>query len=103
ASTPLSDEVARLLVERYGARAHPDVCVTLQCEEIPSLVEVARRSDAVLLAIRSAAPDLTELQLAPPLDATARFALVTLQHRTEAPALSAVRTLMSQWLIDSAA
>ncbi|WP_157991719.1 LysR family transcriptional regulator, partial [Caldimonas tepidiphila] len=50
ASTPLSDEVARLLVERYGPQAHPDACVTLRCEEVPSLVEVVRHSDAVLLA-----------------------------------------------------
>ena len=31
ASTPLSDEVARALVERYGPQAHPEACVTLRC------------------------------------------------------------------------
>ena len=41
--------------------AHPDECVTLRCEEIASLVEVVRASDAVLLAIRASAPDLVEL------------------------------------------
>jgi DNA-binding transcriptional LysR family regulator len=100
ASTPLSDEVARVLVERYGPHAHPDECVTLRCEEIPSLVEVAKRSDAVLLAIRAAAPELVELKLRPELDATARFGLVTLARRTEPPALAAVRTLMRQLLHD---
>jgi len=100
ASTPLSDEVARVLVERYGPHAHPDECVTLRCEEIPSLVEVAKRSDAVLLAIRAAAPELVELKLRPELDATARFALVTLARRTEPAALAAVRTLMRQLLHD---
>lgn len=100
ASTPLSDEVARVLVERYGPHAHPDECVTLRCEEIPSLVEVARRSDAVLLAIRAAAPELIELKLRPELDATARFGLVTLARRTEPPSLAAVRTLMRQLLHD---
>lgn len=103
ASTPLSDEVARVLVERYGPRAHPDQFVTLRCEEIPSLVEVARRSDAVLLAIRSAAPDLVELGVQPALAATARFGLVTLRRRTPPPALAAVRALMSQWLVDAPA
>ena len=52
ASTPLSDEVARVLVERYGPAAHPDVCVTLRCDELSSLVELARSTDAVLLANR---------------------------------------------------
>jgi DNA-binding transcriptional LysR family regulator len=100
ASTPLSDEVARTLVERYGPHAHPSVCVTLRCEEIPSLVEVARRSDAVLLAIRAAAPDLVELTLRPALAATARFGLVSLARRTEPPGLAAVRSLMAELLRD---
>jgi DNA-binding transcriptional LysR family regulator len=101
ASTPLSDEVARVLVERYGPRAHPDQLVTLRCEEIASLVDVARRSDAVLLAIRAAAPDLVELKLQPPLVATARFSLVTLRRRTVPPALAVVRELMSRLLVDA--
>ncbi|MCM0608827.1 MAG: LysR family transcriptional regulator [Ideonella sp. WA131b] len=102
ASTPLSDEVARVLVERYGPQAHPDVLVTLRCDELPSLVEVARRSDAVLLAIRAAAPDLTELRLAPALQATARFGLVTLRRRTEPPGLQTLQALMRERLRDAA-
>jgi DNA-binding transcriptional LysR family regulator len=100
ASTPLSDEVARLLVERYGPAAHPESCVTLRCDELSSLVELARTTDAVLLAVRAAAPDLLELRLDPALDATARFGLVTLARRTEAPALELVRSLMRQRLRD---
>jgi len=100
ASTPLSDEVARTLVETYGPEAHPAHCVTLQCEEVPSLVEVVRRSDAVLLAIRAAAPDLVELKMNPPLDGVARFGLVTLRRRTEAPALAVLRTLMDELMRD---
>jgi DNA-binding transcriptional LysR family regulator len=100
ASTPLSDEVARTLVERYGPQAHPDVCVTLRCDELSSLVELARTSDAVLLAVRAAAPDLVELTLKPALNATARFGLVTLARRTEAPALALVRQLMRQRLAE---
>ncbi len=101
ASTPLSDEVARMLVERYGPQAHPEECVTLRCEEVPSLVEVAQHSDAVLLAVRAAAPQLVELALDPPLKATARFGLVTLARRTEAPALAIVRGLMAERLRDA--
>ncbi|WP_088282634.1 LysR substrate-binding domain-containing protein [Ideonella sp. A 288] len=100
ASTPLSDEVARVLVERYGPSAHPDDCVTLRCEEIASLVDVVRHSDAVLLAIRAAAPDLVELALTPALAATARFGLVTRAGRSEAPALPIVRRLIEALLHD---
>ena len=100
ASTPLSDEVARILVERYGPQANPGECVTLRCEEISSLVEVVRHSDTVLLAIRGAAPELVELRLRPALQATARFGLVTLAGRTEHPALSVVRRVMEERLQD---
>ncbi|VTU14612.1 LysR family transcriptional regulator [Variovorax sp. RA8] len=100
ASTPLSDEVARTLVEAYGPEAHPAHCVTLRCEEIPSLVEVARQSDAVLLAVRAAAPGLVELKMNPPFDAVARFGLVTLRRRTEAPALGILRALMQALIRD---
>jgi len=100
ASTPLSDEVARTMVERYGPTAHPSECITLRCEEIPSLVEVVRHSDAVLIAIRSAAPDLVELALKPALNATARFGIVTLSRRAEPPALPIVRKLIAEVMHD---
>ncbi|WP_077034363.1 LysR family transcriptional regulator [Pelomonas sp. KK5] len=99
-ATPLSDEVARTLVERYGPQAHPAQCVTLRCEEIPSLVDVARHSDAILIAIRAAAPDLVELPLKPALNATARFGIVTLAGRVEAPAMGIVRALVERLMVD---
>ncbi|MCX7902314.1 MAG: hypothetical protein N2483_08545 [Burkholderiaceae bacterium] len=92
--------MARILVARYGPRAHPALCVTLRCDEIPSLVEVARRSDTVLLAIRAAAPELVELPMRPALEANARFGLVTLAGRTEAPAMPIVRQIMQRLLRD---
>ncbi len=101
ASTPLSDEVARVLVERYGPDAHPARCVTLSCEELPSLVELTRHTDTVLIAIRAAGPDLVELTLKPAMNTTARFALVTLAGRSEAPALTIVRRLMQELLRDA--
>ncbi|MDE2158501.1 MAG: LysR family transcriptional regulator, partial [Burkholderiales bacterium] len=100
ASTPLSDEVARILIQRYGPQAHPERCVTLRCDEVRSLVEITRSSDAVLIAIRAAAPDLVELRMKPALDATAQFCLVTLARHTEAPALAMVRLLMQRHLSD---
>ena len=96
ASTPLGDEVSRRLMERYGQDAHPSKCVSLECEELSSLVDVARRSDAVLLAIRASAPDLVELRMRPPLDASAHFGLITLRGRSEPPALPILRQLMDE-------
>ncbi|MEN9887579.1 MAG: hypothetical protein RL758_2157, partial [Pseudomonadota bacterium] len=58
-STPLSEETARILVERYGERAHPSVMVKLTSDEISHIVQVAQETDAVLLAIRASAPHLT--------------------------------------------
>jgi DNA-binding transcriptional LysR family regulator len=100
AATPLSDEVARMLVERYGPDAHPARCVTLRCEEIPSLVELTRHTDTVLIAVRAAGPDLKELKVSPALCATARFAMFTLAGRSEAPTLPIVRRLMKEQLRD---
>jgi DNA-binding transcriptional LysR family regulator len=103
ASTPLSDEVARLLVERYGPRADPAQFVSLRCDEIPSLVTVAQQSDAVLLAVRATAPELVELPLQPAMVASARFGLVTLRRRTPPPGLALLRELMARQLQDPSA
>jgi DNA-binding transcriptional LysR family regulator len=100
ASTPLSDEVARILMERFGPSAHPDQLVNLRCEEISSLLDVARTSDAVVLAIRASAPDLVELPITPRLNANARFGLVTIASRTEPPLLGKVRALMREIMKD---
>ena len=101
ASTPLSDEVARILMERFGPQAHPDNLVNLRSEEISSLLDVVRKSDAVVLAIRASAPDLVELPVSPPLNVKARFGLVTIASRTEPPLLDKVRALMHDTLRDN--
>ena len=100
ASTPLSDEVARILMERFGAQAHPNTLVNLRCEEISSLLDVARSSNAIVLAIRASAPDLVELAVTPALNAKARFGLVTIATRTEPPLLGKVRALMHEVMKD---
>jgi DNA-binding transcriptional LysR family regulator len=100
ASTPLSDEVARILMERFGTQAHPNTLVNLRCEEISSLLDVARSSNAIVLAIRASAPDLVELAVTPALNAKARFGLVTIATRTEPPLLGKVRALMHEVMKD---
>ncbi len=98
ASTPLSDEVARMLMARYGSQANPDDLVTLRCDETLSLVEVVRRSDAIVLTVNAVAADLVRLDMRPELDATARFGLVTLSRRQEAPALRILREQLPNWV-----
>lgn len=98
ASTPLSDDIARLLMQRYGPRAHPDDLVTLRGDELPSLVEVSLLSDAILLAVRAVAPGLQELHMDPPLGGSARFGLVTLAGRTPAPTIQLLHQVMQDHL-----
>ncbi|MCY1312478.1 hypothetical protein D9M70_629050 [compost metagenome] len=50
----------------------------------------------MLLAVHESAPDLVELRMEPPMRGTARFGLVTLRQRTEAPALAILRRLMKE-------
>ena len=97
ASTPLSDEVARILIARYGPQANPDDMVTLRCDETMSIVDVARRSNAIVLTVNAAAVDLIRLDVSPSLDATARFGLVTLAKRQEAPAVRILRQELPNW------
>ena len=100
ASTALSEEVHRIIIDRYGKDANLDEVVNIKCSEISSLVDVALRSDTVLLAIRNAAPGLTELDLTPALNATARFGFVTIENRTESPLLTHVRKFIQESLIN---
>jgi len=98
ASTPLSDEVARLLINRYGPQANPDDMVTLRSDETLSIVEVARRSQAIVLTVDAAADGLVRLAVLPELEGTARFGLVTLSQRQEAPALRILREQLPLWV-----
>lgn len=98
ASTPLSDEVARILVSRYGPRANPDDMVTLRCDETLSIVALARRADVIVLTVNAVAPDLVSLNVAPSLGASARFGLATLSDHEEAPALQIVAGLLEKWI-----
>ena len=79
-------------------QANPDDLVTLRCDETLSIVEVARRSNAVVLTVLAVAADLVPLNVVPALNATARFGLVTLSRRQEAPALRIVREQLPGWV-----
>ena len=100
ASTPLSDEVARMLSEHYGPQANPDHFVTLRSDDTQSLIDVAAQSDAVVFTIAAAARQLKPLRLSPAMHGTARFGLVTLNRRAQAPGLAIVSRVMDQVLRD---
>jgi DNA-binding transcriptional LysR family regulator len=106
ASTPLSSEVARIMVDHYGPRADPAQMVTLQCEDVTSLIDTVRVTDAIFLGIAAAARDgiagdeLAEITMTPPLRADARYAYVTLAGRSEAPAMAMFRQFVTERLRD---
>lgn len=100
ASIPLSIEVARLMVTRYGSQANPDQLITLKCEEIASLLQTVRQTDAIYLGILGAAEQdlargvLLELRVDPPLNAHATLGMVTLAGRTELPDIKVFRDFL---------
>jgi len=102
ASTPLSAEVARMLVARYGPQADPAQLITLQCEEIASLIDTARQTDAVYLGILGPARDLLAhgelvlLPLLPRFNQGARLGMVTLAGRTELPVMAVFRRFVAE-------
>lgn len=104
ASIPLSDEVARLLVARYGARADPAELTTLQCEDIASLLETVRQTDAIYLGILGSAREalargeLCIIPVEPALNAGARLGMVTLAGRTELPVMRVFRDFVEHTL-----
>ena len=106
ASTPLSAEVAHILVNLFGLRADPQQAVSLRCDDITSLIEAVKASDAVYLGILAAARtgiaagQLAELVTEPALTSGARFAFVTLVGRTEAPSMGLFRQFVTERLRD---
>ena len=100
ASTPLSDEVARALISSYGPQANPGDMVTLRNDETLNIVEAARRSNAIVLTVKAAAEGLVALNMTPSMDGTARFGLVTLARRQEAPAMRILREQLSLWVTE---
>ena len=106
ASSPLSAEVALMLVNLFGPRADPQQAVSLRCDDITSLIEAVKASDASYLGILAAARtgieagQLAELETAPRLTSGARFAFITLAGRTEAPSMGLFRQFAAERLRD---
>ena len=109
ASTPLSEEVARIMVDHYGPAADPAQMTTLRCEEIASLLDTVAQTDAVYLGILGAARSalaegrLVELPMDPPFRSGARLGLVTMAGRTELPVMQEFRRFVQLHLSDAPA
>lgn len=106
ASTPLTAEVAHSLVNQFGPGADPQQAVNLRCDNITSLIDTVKASDAIFLGILGAARagmesgQLVELRTQPAPSLSARFAFVTLVGRTEAPAMAIFRRFATEHLHD---
>lgn len=106
ACAPLSNEVSRLFVERFGPRWHPQEFITLGCDEITSLVQVMLETDAIFVGIAAALREplvkgkAVCLPLWPAMGKVGRFGLVTLAHRSEPPALPLMREFVREHLCD---
>ena len=107
ASTPLSTEVSRMLIEQYGEHADPQRMVSLRCEDIKSLIDTVAETQAIYLGIIAAARQGLErgtlclLRVCPSVAASARFAYVSLQGRSEAPVMRWFRQFVSSHLTES--
>ena len=101
-----SNRFARLLIDQYGPEANPAQMVTLQCEDLASLLDTVERTHAVFVGVAAAAREglhagrLVELRMTPSFRAAGRFAYVTLAGRTEAPAMALFRRFVLQHLRD---
>ena len=93
ASTPLSDELARMLVEQLGPDAHPARLINLNSEDITSLLDLVEGTDTVFFGIfgcaraRIAAGRICEIQVQPHFERCGEYALVSLARRSESPAV----------------
>lgn len=107
ASSPLSDEVARLMVDQYGVQANPAELLSLRCDDIASLIATVAQTDAVFLGVFAAAREgldegrLVKLRMKARLKASARFAYITLAGRTQGPAMAYFRTFVRAHLRES--
>lgn len=96
-SSSVSDDVARILVECYGRDANPQHWLHISSDEIGALIAAVQNSDAIFLGVLASAQELlakgkvVELKLKPDAGLSVQLAFITLEGRTEPPALKLVR------------
>ncbi|WP_251864085.1 LysR family transcriptional regulator [Achromobacter sp. Marseille-Q4962] len=96
ASSTLSPEVSLRLAETLGPAGAPDQMVTLRCENLDALVDVALRTDTLLLGVlcvtrsQQEAGLLAQVPLARDPQRQGHYALARLAGRTPMPAQDAL-------------
>jgi DNA-binding transcriptional LysR family regulator len=97
-STSASDEAARMVVSRHGPQADLRKCITVECEELETLLAAAVMTDGVFLGVVAAAADqlrsgaMTKLPLVPPVNISVPVVLARLAGRSEPVVAAAVRS-----------
>jgi DNA-binding transcriptional LysR family regulator len=103
AGAEISPDVARKMVARFGAMAHPSQLLSLRSEDVPSLLALAAGGDVIYMGVIAAA----RRHLAEGLLRTLRFdasgfesgfGLVRLNGRTEPSGLAVLRRVVQQHL-----
>jgi DNA-binding transcriptional LysR family regulator len=105
ASTKISDEVTRLLVEAFGSQAHPSAMVTLRCEDVSGLMDTVSHSDAIFVGVLAVARErisqgrLVELPF-PTKGLESHYALVSLGRHKVSAAFEPIRQLILENMRD---
>lgn len=105
----LSDEVVQSLNGYFGRSVHFEEALRFQSDELFSLLEMVRTTDAIFFGTVEAArllldrKELTEVELSRPLGLTSQFAFVTLDGISETPALRMVKEFCVEKMRDPVA
>ena len=105
ACTTLNDALTRAIVARHGPEAHPELLVNLWCEDVLSLLALARSSDTVFMGTLAAGREFVArgelVRLPADIDsAPTEFVLVRLRARSESAWLERLRTTARAFLRD---
>ena len=106
ASTAVSAEATRFLLDRFGPDAHPERLVTLQCDDVRSLLDVVEASDAVFMGVVAAGRDRVRagrlVAIATsgiPLSSV--FSIITVRGRAEPLSFPTIRDIVRESLSDA--
>lgn len=108
ASSRLSEEIGRILIERYGPRAQPERLVRLCSDSLHALLDVVAHSDAVYLGTYAVAIeqlkrlDMQVPRLVPDLGIDGRYGIFTLAGRTPPPSLDIVEAIVVEEMAELA-
>lgn len=103
ASTSMSDEAARYLLDTFGYEAHPDRFVSLQCDDVRSLLDVVQASNAIFIGVVTVASELLRTGklvaiTTPSATLQSVFSIVTLRGRATPLSWPAIRKIVHEIL-----